>query len=312
MAEKEYVYYSGCTQESTSKEYDDSVRAVMKALDVRLVEPEGWTCCGSTPAHTVNHVLAAALAARNLAIVEKMERPVITTPCPSCLTAFKNTNHRMSGEIFKKEVNDLLDEPYNCTVDAKSTLQIIYEDIGLEAIASKATHILPDLKVAPYYGCIMNRPPDIARFDDPENPVAMDKLLSAVGVQVCDFAFKTECCGAGYGYTKKEMAKELTAKVLLMAADAGANCIAVACPICQMNLDLFQSQINKSMGTDYRMPVLYFTQIMGLAFGFSPKEVGINKLIVSAKKLIQNRILKTEYDKIKEQESLEKKVKVPA
>jgi heterodisulfide reductase subunit B len=108
------------------------------------------------------------------------------------------------------------------------------------------------------------------------------------------------------------MAKELTAKVLMMAADAGANCIAVACPICQMNLDLFQSQINKSMGTDYRMPVLYFTQIMGLAFGFSPKEVGINKLIVSAKKLIQNRILKTEYDKIKEQESLEKKVKIPA
>jgi heterodisulfide reductase subunit B2 len=312
MAEKEYAYYSGCSQESTSKEYDSSLRAVMKALGVKLTEPEGWTCCGSTPAHTVSHSLADALAARNLAIVEKMKMPVITTPCPSCLTAFKNANHRMSAENHNKEVNALLDEPYNCTVDAKSSLQIIYEDIGLESIASKVTHVLPDLKVAPYYGCIMNRPPDLAKFDDPENPIAMDKMLSAVGVQVCDFAFKTECCGAGYGYTKKEMAKELTAKVLLMAADAGANCIAVACPVCQMNLDLFQSQINKSMGTDFRMPVLYFTQIMGLAFGFSPKEMGINKLIVSANKLIQNKILKTEYDKIKAQESSDKKVKVPA
>jgi heterodisulfide reductase subunit B2 len=312
MPEKIYAYYSGCTQESTAKEYDKSLRAVLKALEVKLVEPEDWNCCGSTPAHTVNHVLAAALAAKNLALIEKMNMNLVTTPCPSCLTSFKNANHRMADESFKKEVNKLLDEPYNCTVDAKSSLQIIFEDIGPEAVASKVTHILPDLKVAPYYGCIMNRPPDIAKFDDPENPIAMDKLLSAAGVKVCDFAFKTECCGAGYSYTKKEIAKQLTNKVLIMAADAGANCIAVACPVCQMNLDILQSQINKSMGMNFKMPVLYFTQIIGLSFGFPPKELGINKLIVNADKLIKNRILKTEYDKLKEQEASEKKVKVPA
>jgi heterodisulfide reductase subunit B2 len=312
MAEKEYAYYSGCSQESTSKEYDSSLRTVMKALGVKLIEPEGWTCCGSTPAHTQSHVLADALAARNLALVEKMNMPAVTTPCPSCLTAFKNANHRMAGEAFKKEVNSLLDEPYNCTVDAKSSLQVIYEDIGLEAIASKVTHIMPDLRVAPYYGCIMNRPPEIAKFDDPENPVAMDKLLSAAGVSICDFAFKTECCGAGYGYTKKQMAIELTAKVLTMAIDSGANCIAVACPVCQMNLDLFQVKINKSTGTDFKMPVMYFTQIIGLAFGYSPKEMGINKLIMNPDKLIWNRIAKEEYDKLKAEESAGKKVKIPA
>jgi heterodisulfide reductase subunit B len=157
MAEKKYAYYSGCSQESSSNEYDISLRAVMKALSVEMVEPEGWSCCGSTPAHTVNHVLAAALAARNLSLVEKMNMPTITTPCPSCLVAFKEANHRMENESFKKDVNDLLDKPYNCGVEAKSSLQIIYEDIGLEAIASNVKYIFPELKIAPYYGCIIRR-----------------------------------------------------------------------------------------------------------------------------------------------------------
>jgi heterodisulfide reductase subunit B2 len=312
MAEKRYAYYSGCSQESSSKEYDTSLRAVMKALGTELVEPEDWSCCGSTPAHTVNHVLAAALAARNLTLVEKMNMPVITTPCPSCLTAFKEANHRMENAYFKKEVNTLLDEPYNCSVDAKSSLQIIYEDIGLEAIASKVKYVFPDLKVAPYYGCIMNRPPEIAKFDDPENPIAMDKVLSALNVKVCDFAFKTECCGAGFGYTKKSMMQELTYKVLNMARDAGANCVAVACPVCQMNLDLNQKEINKAFGSDFNMPVLYFTQIMGLAFGYSPKELGIKKLIVNPDKLLKNRILKSDADKELETDAFVKKVKASA
>ncbi|MBN2403434.1 MAG: CoB--CoM heterodisulfide reductase iron-sulfur subunit B family protein [Spirochaetes bacterium] len=304
MAEKKYAYYSGCSQETSSKEYDISLRAVMKALDVELVEPEGWSCCGSTPAHTVNHVLAAALAARNLALVEKMNMPVLTTPCPSCLTAFKEANHRMENDSFKKDVNSLLDNPYNGTVDAKSSLQIIYEDIGLETIASKVKYVFTELKVAPYYGCIMNRPPALAKFDDPENPIAMDKILSALGLNVCDFAFKTECCGAGYGYTKKDMMKELTYKVLDMARDAGANCIAVACPVCQMNLDLNQKEINKDRGSDFNMPVIYFTQLMGLAFGCSPKELAIKKLIVNPDKLLKNRMLKSETDKGQDKEKL--------
>lgn len=309
MAEKEYAYYCGCSLEGTAKEYDQSTQVVMKALGVGLIEPKDWSCCGSTPAHTVNHVLAAAIAARNLTIVDKMKMPAITTPCPSCLTAFKEANHRMENEAFKKEVNELLDEPYNCNVDAKSTLQIMYEDIGLEAIASRVTHIMPDLKVAPYYGCILNRPPEVAKFDDPENPVAMDKVLSTVGVEVRDFAFKVECCGAAFGLPKIKMVNELSYKILAMAVDCGANCIAVACPVCQMNLDLRQDQINKLMGSKFNIPILYFSQIMGLAYGYSPKELGINKLIVSPKDIISNRIPKAEYEKMKEKEAQDKKPK---
>jgi len=309
MAEKEYAYFSGCSLEGTAKEYDESLRVVMKALGVGLVEPDDWSCCGSTPAHTVNHVFAAALAARNLGLVEKMNKDVITTPCPSCLMAFKNAQHGMAGDdSFRDEVNELLDEPYNCGVEAKSSLQIIYEDIGLDAIASKVTHIMPDLKVAPYYGCILTRPPEIAQFDDPENPVSMDKVLSAVGIEVCDFAFKMECCGAAFGVPKREMVNQLTFKVLEMAIDAGANCVAVACPLCQQNLDLRQGQVNRAMGSNFDIPVVYFTQLMGLAYGYSPKELGMDKIIVSAEKLIR-RITKEEHQKIKEEEAAAKKPK---
>lgn len=306
MAETKYAHFCGCSLEGTAKEYDDSLKVVAKALGVELIEPDDWSCCGSTPAHTVDHVFAAALAARNLAIVEKMQLPTITTPCPSCLMAFKKANHNMADESFKNEVNELLDEPYNCTVEAKSSLQVIYEDVGLERIASKVTHIMPDLKAVAYYGCILNRPPEIAQFDDPENPMAMDRILAALGVEVKDFAFKTECCGAAFSMPKRRMVNELSYKVLTMAQEAGANCIVVACPLCQQNLDLRQGQINSLMGSKLNIPVLYFTQIMGLAFGYSPKEVAIDKVSVNADRVIR-RITKAEYDKQKAEEAAAKK-----
>jgi heterodisulfide reductase subunit B len=238
----------------------------------------------------MDHTFAAALAARNLTIVEKMKCGTLTTPCPSCLMAFKKAHRRMAkNKVFRDEVNSLLDEPYNCTVNAKSTLQVIYEDVGLEAVAKAVTTQVPDLKIAPYYGCILNRPPEVASFDDPENPVSMDRILEAVGMKVVDFAFKLECCGAAYGVPKKETVTFLTKKVLDMAVDAGANCIAVACPLCQQNLDLRQAQVNAATGSSFNMPVLYFSQIMGLAYGFAPEKLGINKCIVSADALIRNR-----------------------
>jgi heterodisulfide reductase subunit B2 len=295
MAEREYAYYSGCSLEGTAVEYDMSMRRVFEVLDVDLRVPEDWSCCGSTPAHTVDHVFAAALAARNLSIIEKMGVGTVTIPCPSCLSAFKRAHLGMTGnEVFKKEVNDLLDEPYNCGVSPKSTLQVMLEDIGLQAIASKVTHALPDLVVAPYYGCILTRPPEIAQFDDPENPVSMDKILEAVGIKVADFAFKLECCGAAFGVPKRDMVNRLTYRVLSMALDAGANCIAVACPLCQQNLDLRQSQVNSTMGTNLSIPIIYFSQIVGLTYGLSPKELGLDKLTVSADPLIRSRITKEE------------------
>ncbi len=304
MIEREYAYYSGCSLEGTASEYDASMRVVLKELDVNFREPDDWSCCGSTPAHTVNHVLAAALAARNLALVEKIGLNTIITPCPSCMMAFKKAQHGMTkSESFKNEVNELLDEPYECGVESKSALQVMYEDIGTDAISQRVTHALPGLKVAPYYGCILNRPPEVAQFDDPENPISMDKILSSAGVEVSDFAFKLECCGAAFGVVKREMVNQLTSKVLSMALDSGANCIAVACPLCQQNLDLRQGQVNSTTGSNFNIPILYFTQIIGLTYGLSPKELGMDKLIVSAEQIIRSRITVEEMKKIEEAEA---------
>jgi heterodisulfide reductase subunit B len=291
MAEKEYAYYAGCSLEGTAVEYDMSMRQVFKTLGVNIREPEDWSCCGSTPAHTVDHLFAAALAARNLTIIEKMGTDTVTVPCPSCLSAFKRAHLSMTAdESFKKEVNELLDEPYGGGVIPKSTLQIMIEDVGLDVVASKVTHALPGLVVAPYYGCILTRPPEIAQFDDPENPMSMDNILAAVGVTVADYAFKMECCGAAFGVPKKDMVNRLTYRVLSMALDAGANCIAVACPLCQQNLDLRQGQVNSTMGASFSIPILYFSQIVGLTYGLSPKELGMDKLVVSADEVVRSRI----------------------
>jgi heterodisulfide reductase subunit B2 len=288
MADKEYAYYPGCSLEGTGSAYDASIRLVMKALGVDVREPHDWSCCGSTPAHAVDHLLAGALAARNLVLVEKMGLKGVNAPCPSCFSALKTANYRMAkSKTFKDEVNELLDTPYEGTVEVRSTLQFMYENIGVEEVARPVKLALPNMKVAPYYGCILNRPPDIAQFDDPENPVSMDRLLSAVGVDVVDYAFKMECCGAAFGVPRKDMVNNLTHKVLSMAIDAGANCIAVACPLCQQNLDLRQAQVNSAMGSSFSIPVLYFSQIMGLTYGFTPKELGIDKSIVDPGKLVE-------------------------
>jgi len=303
MANKRYAYYSGCSLEGTALEYDKSVRLIFDALGVDYIEPEDWSCCGSTPAHTIDHVFASALAARNLSIIEKMGLDTVAVPCPACLMAFKKAQYFMEkDETFKEKVNELLDEKYNCRVYAKSTLQVLYEDVGLDEITKRVTHVIPDMKVAPYYGCITNRPPKLAQFDDPENPISMDKILSAIGVEVCDFAFKVECCGAAFGVPKKDMVNRLSAKVISMAIDAGANCIAVACPLCQQNLDLRQEQINKTTGSNFNIPVLYFTQIVGLAYGYSPKELGLDKLIVSADNFVRSRITKEQYEQLKQEQ----------
>jgi heterodisulfide reductase subunit B len=283
----EYAYYKGCSLEGTAIAFDMSLKLVMAKLGINLKEPDDWSCCGSTPAHAVDHILAGALAARNLSIIERMGQSLVAVPCPSCLSALKKAHGRMvKNKVFRQEVNSLLDTPYDCTVTAKSALQIIYEDVGLERIAIPVTMKIPGLKVAPYYGCLFNRPFNSAKFDDPENPVCMDSVLQAVGVEVVDYNYKLECCGSAFGLPKRETVLKLASKVLLMAEEVGANCIAVTCPLCQQNLDLRQSQVNAAMGTSFHIPILYFTQIMGLAYGISPKDLGVYKNVVSADSVI--------------------------
>ncbi len=277
-----YAYYPGCSGLGTSQEYDSSTRAVCRALGVELVDIPDWSCCGSTPAHTVDHLLSSALAARNLALAENLDATALITPCPSCLTNLKVAVHRMSDREFRLQVNKLLDKPVDRSTPVKSVLQVLAEDVGPDAVAEMLPNKpLAGLKLAPYYGCIMNRPPEVMQFDDHENPMAMDKLMAALGAEVLPFPLKVECCGASYGVARKDIVAKLSGKLLEAAEDLGAHAVVTACPLCQMNLDLRQGQAGASAGRKFQMPVFYYTQLLGLALGVPQSKLGLSKLCVN-------------------------------
>ncbi len=303
-------YYPGCSGLGTSLEYDISTRAVCRALGVNLQDLPDWSCCGSTPAHTVDHVLSAALAARNFAQAEQAGITDVITPCPSCLKNLRNSLEHMQEPVFKARVEALTLKPLKQEHSIKSVLQVLVEDIGLEQIAARVVRPLTGLKVVPYYGCLMSRPAGVMRFDNPENPMAMDKILAALGAEVLPFPLKVECCGASFGIPRKDVVTTLSGKLLGLANELGAEMVVVACPLCQMNLDLRQGQINSAKKTSYKMPVPYFTQLMGYAFGLDAGGLGFDKLAVDVVEVLKNlQVRIKEQEKVANEKAAEKKAK---
>lgn len=282
-----YAYYPGCSGQGTSAEYDRSTRAVCKALGITLVDIPDWSCCGSTPAHTVDHVLSCALSARNLSQAETLDVEGIITPCPSCLTNLKTASHRMRNPEFKARVERLLDDPVENRLPVMSVLQVLFERIGPQRVAERVTESLSGLRLAPYYGCIMNRPPEIMDFDDCENPVAMDQLMAALGADIAPFPLKVECCGASFGVARKDMVMKLSGKLLDTATGCGATAMVTACPLCQMNLDMRQEQINRANNTNHKVPIFYYTQLLGKALGLTDENIMLNKLCVPPGKVFE-------------------------
>ncbi len=283
MSNKNVAYYPGCSGTGTSVEYDISTRAALKRLGVETLEVDDWSCCGSTPAHTVNHVLSAALSGRNLARVGEMGRDLVTTPCPSCLANLKTAAKAVADEAFRNKVNALLDEECPTDVRAVSTLQYILEEIGPEEIEKAVVRPLTGLRLVCYYGCLTTRPPKLMCFDDPEDPMSMDSILQACGAEIIPFPLKTVCCGAAAGMPRNDISSRLSGNILEMVRELDADAVAVACPLCQMNLDLRQGQVNRARKTKFKTPVIYFTQLMGLAMGLSMKDVAMSKLAVNPK-----------------------------
>lgn len=282
MSNFNIAYYPGCSGSGSSVEYEASTRLVCSKLGINLEEIEGWSCCGSSPAHTVNHVLSAALSGRNLALASKQGHDTVATPCPSCLMNLRTAAHKAEHEEFRAKVNALLDEneQLGAHVEPKSVLQVIGEDFGVDRVKQMVVAPLKGLKVACYYGCIMNRPPELMKFDDHENPMVMDNLMKAAGCTPVPFPLKVECCGASSGIPKKEIVMRLSGRILSAAAEAGADAIVVACPLCQMNLDLRQGQVNRANGLSKKLPVFYFTQLLGLALGIEKPRLRFDKLVV--------------------------------
>lgn len=282
------AYYPGCSGEGTSKEYEVSTRAICDALDIQVQEIEDWSCCGSTPGHSMDPLLSGALSARNLSLASKMDTDCVATPCPSCLSNLKHAKHRMENEEFRAKVDELLDEPTTELPEIYSVLQVIVDNISMEDIAKKVVKPLTGLKVATYYGCLMVRPAGLMNFDDCENPVSLDNLLTALGAEVVPFPLKTECCGASMGVVDSKVTGKLSGRILERAKEFGAHAVVTACPLCQMNLDLRQFQAEDYMGQKFNMPIFYYTQLLGLALGLGEDKLLMKKLVVSPAEVLEN------------------------
>lgn len=276
-----YAYYPGCCMHATAQEYDSSWRAVAEALGIELAEMPGWNCCGTVHATNVGRLVSIGLAARNLGIAERLGLDLIA-PCSGCYKNLRTSAQALRADsALRAEVNQHLAQPYEGAVVVKHPLYVILQDVGLEALG-KPKRPLKGLKVAPYYGCVLTRPVDPEPVDDPENPQGLDQLLERLGAEVVDYyPSKTKCCGGGVLLSHTDIALDLTGKLLRQAKRVGADCLAVACPMCQMVLDAYQYQVEGRLHERFDLPILYFTQLMGLAMGIDERRLGLNKLFVS-------------------------------
>jgi len=283
-----YAYYPGCSLHSTGKEYDHSLRATFDKLDIELEEVKKWFCCGSTAAHNVSRLLATSLPMANLALLEKMGLAEVVVPCPECFSKFKTAQHTVANDSdIKQQVEEAIETECNQKAKVYHPLEVLASQAALSKIESTVERDLSGLKVVCYYGCLITRPPKVIQFDVCEYPQSMDRILNSIGVTTLDWSYKTDCCGASFAMTKPDIVIELSHKIIEEARSVGADAIAVACPICHTNLDSRQKDINKAYDTEYNMPILYFTQLMGYAFGLDTKKLLIGKHLVDAEKVLE-------------------------
>lgn len=284
------AYYPGCTLHGMAKEYDISLLAVFKELGIDLIEIPDWVCCGATSAHRTNETLALALPYLHLVQAEEMKLDTICAPCAACFNRLKITDYHVKNDEGKyKAMEKIIGKGYKKTVKVRHPLQTIVEDMGLDELKKKVKRNLSDLKVASYYGCLLLRPGEMMNFDDPENPQIMENLVNALGAIPVDFAFKQECCGGAFSASKPDIATKLSFKVINTAKQQNADCIVVACPLCHVNLDLKQKDIEKQFNQELNMPILYFTQLIGLALGLDAKSLSLNSHFVNTSGMLKEK-----------------------
>lgn len=273
-------YYPGCSLKGTGRAYEESLLPVMTALGVELDELNDWNCCGATAYMAISEKTAFVLAGRNLALAEQTKQDLVA-PCSGCyLVLNKTRNYIAEYPDVARQVQETLQKDglvYRGTVKVRHPLDVIVNDIGLDAVKKRVVTPLSGLKIAPYYGCQIVRP--FSTFDDQANPTSMDRLIEALGASVVRYPLKTRCCGGSLTGTVAEVGQQLGFYLLKEAARRGANLMTTTCPLCQFNLDAYQQEMSRHY-EPVSMPVVYFTQLMGLAFGLEPKVLGLQRCIV--------------------------------
>jgi heterodisulfide reductase subunit B len=288
-----YLLYPGCSMESSAKAYADSLLAIQDTLNLELDEIHDWNCCGATEYVGISLIPAYALIGRNLALAAKQAQPqnggarTVVAPCSACYLNLAKADHFMRERpILGVRVNEALAagglhyDPGSLKI--RHLLDVIMNDVGLEAVKRKVTRPLKGLRVAPYLGCMVPRPDYEHRWSNPEYPNELDRLLKALGAEVIDFPLKTHCCGGHMTQIGPATAYELIRRLVHAAAQYQADLMVTLCPMCQLNIDAYQAEMNRHFKSDYHMPIVFFTQLMGLAFGVDAAALGFGKEFVSA------------------------------
>ena len=280
---KKFAYFPGCSLEKIALSYNHSSVETAKLLGVELQELEDWNCCGATTYFHVDQLLAYTLVARKLAQAEK-EGLDLVAPCSACFkNAYFTNKYIKEDPDLSEHINYALEEDdlqFNGDINVHHIIEIYANEVGPEEIKTKVTNPLEGLKVAAYYGCQIVRP---RKGDENlEDPQFFEEIVKAIGAEAVEFPDRLRCCSASLIMTSRQAALDMVRTILQNAVDSGADVIATACPLCQVNLECYQLQVNDEFGTDFKMPVVYFTQLMGLAMGLSKKKLGIGKELVSA------------------------------
>jgi heterodisulfide reductase subunit B len=273
-------FYPGCSLKGTSSEYAQSTLALAKIFGISLVEIEDWNCCGATAAHNLSRELALALPARILALAEKRGLSEIVVPCAACYNRLSVTQHELNSDsVLKVRMTKIVQMPLSGRIRILNVMQFIEKYIAgrLEEKISKPF----ERKVVCYYGCLLVRPHNVLQFDRLEDPQSMDVLMRKIGATPLDWGYKTECCGAGFSVSRTDVVAKLSGKIVKDAEERGAEAIVVACPMCQSNLDMRRSHIDRYLQQKTHIPVIYITQAIGLATGLKREELGLEKLFVA-------------------------------
>lgn len=282
MASKTVSYYPGCSlHDGLAKPFNTSTKLVCGKVGIDLLEPDDWNCCGATSAHSIDHTLNLVLGARNLNLVAKSGQKTVTAPCAACYSNMKRSSLQLQNPKKRALASQLVGENFDTieSVNVIHLLELLTESSISKSITQNLKYRFTDLKTVCYYGCLTVRPNAETELDSAENPQSMDNLLKALGADVRDWSHKSECCGGSHSLCGPELANIRTEEVLRQAIASGADVIAVACPLCQSNLEF---RLHALQAKGKQIPVVFFTQLIGLALGYSVREVGLHKMLVNS------------------------------
>lgn len=282
------AYFPGCAAHSSAVEYDLTARTTAEALDIDLVEPPGWTCCGAGAAHATDRTMAHEMPLRTMATIERMGIDTVTSPCSNCFARLKVAEDSGAADADALAVVEAATgHAYQGSVTVQHLVDTLLDRAGLEKIAARVSKPLAGLKVACYYGCLITRPSRVTGAENPEYPMKMDALLRALGAETVDWSFKTDCCGASLSVTQTPLALRMSRKVVANAQACGAEAVVTMCPMCHLNLDARQPE----MDLDTPIPILHATQLMSLAFGLGDKAARLGKNVVDPRPLLASKDL---------------------